>query len=297
MKIRVFSLCIALSATAVAAGDGPPVDVKTMLDTLHTLKEKQEVSAKAQLARVVGDFYHAASSNAAAIDFYEEAIRATQFQGQSRENAQFRDWKKKEADKLKSPEMQIAARLHLNYLALTLQRAAGSKIEDLMPQLIGYTSQILEPGPMLDQPLMKQKITDSLFVKWYAIGGQLAGLEKWEMSPGNADGVFEKSILPYLREKKDPRLLSYWDEKIQREAALATSSRLAFNAESFNQVRRPALLWSRAQDMIVLGQRNRALAEMFALVKNNPGHPDVGTWIDQLQHLLAETPAPPAISG
>lgn len=297
MNIRVFSLCIAFSTTAVAAEDGPPVDVKTMIETLHKLKEKQEVSAKTQLARVVGDFYHAASSNAAAIDFYEEAIRSTQFQGQSRENAQFRDWKKKEADKLKSPEMQTAARLHLNYLALTLQRANGAKIEDLMPQLIGYTSQILDPGPMLDQPLMKQKITDSVFVKWYAIDSQLAGLEKWEMSPGNADGIFEKSILPYLREKKDSRLLSYWDEKIQREATLATNSRLAFNSESFNQVRRPALMWSRAQDMIVLGQRNRALAEMFALVKNNPGHPEVGNWIEHLQQLLSETPAAPATSG
>src|SRR5438552_775112 len=83
-----------------------------------------------------------AGNNANAIVFYEDAIRATQFEGESREGSKFREWKKKEGDKLKARELQNAIRLHLNYIALTLQRSAGASISELVPALINYTKQV-----------------------------------------------------------------------------------------------------------------------------------------------------------
>jgi len=117
----------------------------------------------------------------------------------------------------------------------------------------------------------------------------------WEMVPGNTEGIFQKIILPELRASKDPRLLEYWDMKIKREGEAAAKAKLAFEAERFTQVRRPELLWNRAKEEILLGHRNKAINEMFTLIKNYPAHPQADDWIQQLEGvLLPPTPAPAA---
>ncbi|MGZ7226727.1 hypothetical protein ACXWO0_09700, partial [Streptococcus pyogenes] len=78
------------------------------------------------------------------------------------------------------------------------------------------------------------------------------------MQAGNVDGIFQKAILPLMRENKDPRLIQYWDHLIQREAESASDQKLAFAAGSFEQQRKPILLWNRAKDMLALGWKNRA---------------------------------------
>jgi len=114
----------------------------------------------------------------------------------------------------------------------------------------------------------------------------------WEPTPANADGIYEKVVLPQLRTEKDARAVEYWDGKMQREADRATLSKLTFEIEKFNQVRRSQLLWNRAEEYAQIGQKNRAITEMFAVIKGNPTHADAGAWIAELKTLLV--PAPPA---
>ncbi len=94
---------------------------------------------------------------------------------------------------------------------------------------------------------------------------------------------------------KDPHVVDYWDAKLRHESEGATRSKLTFEVDKFNTVRRPQLLWSRSQDLATIGHKNRAAAEMFTLIKTFPTHPDAPGWIDQLQTLLAPpAPAPAA---
>jgi hypothetical protein len=52
--------------------------------------------------------------------------------------------------------------------------------------------------------------------------------------------------------------------------------------------------------MLAVGQRNRAMTEMMAIIKAYPSHPASGTWIATLENLLkpdaaaaaTTTPAP-----
>ena len=47
--------------------------------------------------------------------------------------------------------------------------------------------------------------------------------------------------------------------------------------------------------MLLLGQRNRAVTEMFNLIKAFPQHPDAAGWISQLEGLIASpTQVPPS---
>jgi hypothetical protein len=132
VKFPLFCFLLPIAASA-AAQDAPAVDSREMLHQLNQLKEKQSEGLKAQKGKIIQEFTAAASSNASAIDFYEQAIKVTQFEGKNRENTQFRDGKKKEADKLKNAEMQTAVRLHLTYLVLTLRRSGHAEVKELIP--------------------------------------------------------------------------------------------------------------------------------------------------------------------
>ncbi len=55
-------------------------------------------------------------------------------------------------------------------------------------------------------------------------------------------------------------------------------------------MRRPSLIWSRDEDLARVGQRNRAITDMFALIKTFPTHPEAAAWIAELEMMLAPTP-------
>ncbi len=270
-----------------------------MLRSLTDMEEKNSTAAHGMITKVLQELNAAAGSNTTAIAFYEQAMRATLFAGQNREQTQFQEWKKKEASDLKDPEFQTAVRLHLTYLVLTLQRANGATTQQILPSLLSYISQVLADDDLTKQDLMKGSVTDGLFAKWYGIGKLFDKLKDWETNPGNWDGMYQKTILPQMRKDKDPRVLDYWDAKLQREAVRASSSRLALSIDRFNQVRKPSLLWSRAEDLPASGQRNRAITEMFTLVKNYPDHESNAAWIGKLKTILTagSQPAPAPASA
>lgn len=287
--MRNYSLLgLLLFTYSSSALDAPPVDTNSMLTNLKKIQQNHTASTTALYNNTIRDFFNAAANGGNAMAFYEQAIQATQFEGQNREHSQFQDWKKKEADKLKSREMQEAVRLQLNYLGLSMQRATGMDVKDLLQALANHADQVFAEQDLLGgQDLVRQNMTSSVFAKWYQIEGLLSGLKEWEFSAGNAEAIYQKTILPKWREQKDPRLLQYWDARLDRENGKAGNARQAFQSNTFELVQKPKLLWSRAQDLLLLGQRNRALTEMFAVIKSYPAHPDFDQWSTKLEDLLS----------
>ena len=270
------------------AQEGEKIDVNAVLSSLKAIKQKHGEIQKSEGAKLVNEITANAASPAAAVGYYEEAARATKFDGQNRENTQFVEWKHKEADHLKDKNWQEALRLHLTYLAIALQRSNGAEVKDLLSQLLNYTKQLMTRQDALgvQDEMLKHPLGDSIFVQWLQLGGQISKLEKWEMSPGNLDGIFQKTILPELRKQNDPRVIEYWDMRIQKESSQAASTQRTFDVDKFNQNTKPKLLWSRSVDLAALGQKSKAVSEMLALIKNNPYHPDVNDWIEKLEKLV-----------
>ena len=122
--------------------------------------------------------------------------------------------------------------------------------------------------------------------------GEDAAPASWETVPGNVNGIYNAIILPEFRATKDPRLLEYWDLMIKKEQENIYAGMPDFEERQWSQIKRPAMLWSRAQDLLLIGQRNRAVTEMYNLIKAFPQHPEAAAWISQLEQSLA--PAAPA---
>lgn len=118
----------------------------------------------------------------------------------------------------------------------------------------------------------------------------------WEFTPGNIEGIYNAIILPEFRATKDARLLEYWDLRIKTEGDRIAEKKLDVEQRDWTQVTLPSLQWSRAQDVMLLGQKNRAIGEMFRLVKGFSQHPNAGGWISSLEGIIvaATTPAAPA---
>jgi hypothetical protein len=292
MRLLPASVVSLLLASSLLAQYTPPVDVKSILAGLQDLKDKHTKTSKTQLAQTVADFSNAAANEGAALNFYLEAVRVTQFVGQPKEQTAFRDWKKKESDKLNP----AAIRTCLRYTTLTLQRSAGATDQQIFPALLSYAQDTQSQlAAIADQDILRQPVANNIFSRWYNLSEQLSGLENWEPAPGNIESIYGQILLPYMRKNRDPRILQYWDKKIADETSRASNATAEFSTDTFNQIRRPELLWSRAQDVLAIGRRDEAITEMYGIVKNFPAHPSAGKWIEELQGILL--PPPPAAAA
>lgn len=206
-KLTIFTAMVAIGSclsVAPAQDSNAPIDAKGILSALSAIKTKQADAEKGQKTNVFQQIQAASADNSSAMAFYMEAIRATKFQGESREQTQFHDWKKKQADELKKPAFQTAVRLHLAYLVLTLERANGMTTKQMLSQILSYMAQAQSVPESLFDPMMQHEIGGSIFVNWYQISSWVQQAEEWEAKPGNIDGIWEKVILPEFRAQKDP---------------------------------------------------------------------------------------------
>ena len=327
-SIRRTVLALSIASLPLHAQDAPPVNAAEILATLRQLRAAQTAQLKTAKQTAIQQVAGGAASGERAAALWEEAVRITQFEGAAKENAGFRAWKERDGEGLRSKEGQAAARLFFVWLGLTLQRSNGVAMKDLLPQVIAYTKEAravdlaveaLEETikkeresaaggkarakekvgddqavkRMCDQ-ILKRPLASSPVVQWMKVADFVA-VEKWEAQPGDVDGIFQKIVLPELREEKDARVLEYWDMQLKREAEAASARRVEFEMTKFNTVRRPELLWKRASEYAAIGQKNKAAVEMLGLIKANPAHPDVATWIGELETLLA--PPAPALAA
>ena len=319
-----FALCLAsllCAGTLSAQQDAPPVDVAALLQALRGIKDQQAQLTKAAKQKALQQVQAAAASAPAAAAAWEEAVRVSQFAGAA--GSQFKEWRDREGEALKEKEAANAAQLHFKWMALTLQRSIGTPVKDMLPQVVAFTKEIAADDAAMDSledsirrekelagsgkhgkdrksndeavkklhdQILRAPVNGSVAAQVLKIT-ELFNVDKWEMSAGNVDGIYNHIILPELRANRDPRVLEYWDMRLKREAENASRSKLAFDIDKYNSIRRPDLLWSRAQDVLLLGQRNRALGEMFNLVKTYPNHPRADEWVNAIEQILSPAAA------
>ncbi len=121
------------------------------------------------------------------------------------------------------------------------------------------------------------------------------GAAGWEAVPGNVNGIYNAIILPEFRETRDPRILDYWDMMLRKNQESVYAGMPAFDERQKTQIERPTLMWARTQDMMLIGLKNRAITEMYNLIKAYPQHPEAANWISQLEQII--TPSAPAPSA
>lgn len=286
--LRVFLVLppLLLSAVALRAQQSPPpaVDAAAVLSALKEIKGKQTQIIAKEKGQVL-DSLRAALADP--VKAWEQAVIAVEIQGKGNEGSKIVEWRKQNAELLRDRAFANALRLQLTYLIITWQHSMGAKTKDQLSALYDYTSQVVANYEGLTTLKMTDKtVGDLVFAKYYQIAPFISGLPDWETQLFNADGIYQKAILPELRKAKDPRLLAYWDNKIQTEGSQIDGRSNGLTANKFNAVRRPSLLWNRSEDELLLGDMPHAVADMLAIIRAHPDHPDFDKWAARLTEVV-----------
>ncbi len=290
-------ILLAAGFPAASAQDTPDLNADALLKEIAGIEELQKAAKTKEQASLIAALKAAQGSGTAAANFYEKAVEAVQFQGRKDKASAFSDWKKANADLLRSKEMQTALLLHLRYLQMALERRGMEHPETMVPGVLAYVNDLVaadklfagqEKRPNEQKNLLDQPLGQSIFSQWFQLGPWLPEDKIWESKPGDMAGILEKNVRGLLRKEKDPLLLKTWDLQLKIEADRITEGRSQHEIDKFNTLTRPQLLFRRAQDMVVVGNPNRGAGEMVALIRSNPSHPDFDAWVAAVRGLLAK---------
>lgn len=319
---------LVLSCSGLLAQDGPPVNIQQILRELDQIEATQKQSLLTTKQSTVARLKAASNNAQAAGNLYIEAIEAIQFEGKKNKGGSFANWKDAAADVMRNREAQAVLMLHLKYIVLSIERKMSGKGEDFVQPSLAYavelynadtlfmkqseksdqfatdkerkvkqsaqeieTMNIVKRAGDLRKELLDKPITDSVFTKWLRMAAWYPKSDEWEMVPGNVSGILEKNVRPFMRLAKDPKVVETWEFEMKVLADRATGSRLEHQMTEFNTVVRPRLQLGRANDMVEMGQKNRAVSEIYSMIKNYPQHADFSKWVQRLREL-AKTMGP-----
>jgi len=331
-KFLAIVVALAAATPLFAQRDEPDVNIERILRDLEEIEKKQAQTLISAKQRAFDQIRSAASSDTSAINFYEEAMRATQFAGGEKEMQKWLEWKNNNSEALRHPEMRKAVQMHLQYLLLSLKRFDAEDGKDFVKHSLDYASLLRKfqydledsarrnsqmqqqqggggggrtggrnyaaTGKALQdaQNILRQNVSGSMFARYLGLDPYLPKKD-WENSSGNFRGILEKNVMAVYRTDKNPELMKMWDYIIAYEEERANpKNALDFNVTRWNEVQLPQLKFARANDYIAIDFRNRGIMEIFALIKQHPTHPDFANWIARLREVLTpkSKPAEPA---
>ncbi len=304
--------CLKFAALVIAFGTAraevlTEQERETLLKRLEALQSSAEERVDARFRAAIAAYSSAAGSPAAAADLYLKCVEKVNFTDQKRKNQDFRDWKRKESEKISSPGFGLALQIQLRWLILTLQAASeNADRAQLAATAQGIVNSMIDNKSTLagHKSILSQAVTSSVFASAYEINH--IEVKNWTLSPGEIGAVYGEIILPPLRAGRQAQALrTAWSQRIQQEMALrenepdddATNGRrIGLSSanrspayERFAAETLPQLQWEMEVDLYKHGDQRAAAARMLAHIEKNITHKGATKWGEELVELL--TPA------
>lgn len=306
MRVPILLACSAFTFSHVHAQSLSDADREALLENLDKLRESASSKVDAKFRVALTAYRSAMGSDDAAIALYLNCVEKVNFTNQNRKNSDFRDWKRKEADKLSDPALRLALRHQLRWLVLTL-RAASERSDraELEPEAREIVDAIFRDSEKIgeQEPLLSQPVTSTVFAQAYEING--VKVENWPLTPIQIDQVYEQILLPpdrsasrlpelraswIKRIQQETQKIEYWAGNKQEERGAVQSPRLV----KFLEETSPRLQWNMEIDLFRNGDESGAAVRMLNHLEKHIAHPSAREWSDQLRGLLKPAAAAPA---
>ena len=318
MRIPILLVGFTLILNGVRAETLSSADREALLDSLDKLRDDAESKVDAKFRVALAAFRKALGNDEAAIELYLNCMEKVNFEDLNKKAADFREWKRKEAEKLSDPGLRLAIRHQLRWLMLTLE-AASPKADraKLAADAQEALDAIFRDAEKLSnqQAILSQAVTSSVFAAAYEINS--VKVEKWPLSPLNLDAIYEEVLLPpYRKPSTLAGLHAGWVKRIQQEIVkmdLWSAKRKNREARDDRDEKRvgmaddmqspeqlefleqevPKLQWKMEVDMFLYGDQSGAATRMLAHLTKYIAHPSAKEWGEELRKLL-KPDAPPA---
>ncbi|QTN30828.1 hypothetical protein HZ994_00280 [Akkermansiaceae bacterium] len=279
-------------------------DREALLERLEKISEEASSKVDARFRTAISAYRSAMASDDAAMDLYLKCEEKVNFEEMQKKGADFREWKKRNAEVFSDKDFREALRQQLRWLVLTLEAASEDPDRD---KLAAEASRVLESIVSQAEDFTKhrnvlqQPGTGSVFARAYDINGVKA--EQWPPSPIPIAAVYEQVILPPLR--RSDRLASLsdaWKKRMVQESTLLDTWDSSGDGKGkagqqgpayvkFVSETLPRLRWDAEKDLFRYGDERGAALRMLAHIQENLTHEDAPKWTDEFKSLLQAAPA------
>ena len=286
------------------------------LEELRMMIDGRNIDLNRSAAAV---FAEASKDPKAAVELYAKCVREVNYIREEKEESDYRDWEDRQKETFRDPRFVQGLMVQLRYLSLTCEAAQGKDLRDLFPQILTYIDSLSQLSEHPSQQLL-QGVNGSIFARAYRIEDLLQkNAENWEMAPINVSGIYEKTVLPFLRDRDPGNLMMAWDRRIAQETQMARffaaleekgsnrdqrrdserrSQQLqqgrtggivrAYDAVVFEEETLPRLQWNRMRDMALYVDAPQGVSAMLAFVKERTDLPIVSDLVDDLTKTVEE---------
>jgi hypothetical protein len=318
MKPTCLILVFCLGIPSARADALSAAEREALLQKLEELRSNADSQVDARYRAAIAAYQAAMASDEAAIGLYLNCVEKLNFEDQQKKSSDFREWKRRESERLSDPGLGMALRLQLRWLILTLRAAsANTDRQDLVPAAREVMDAIVNEAEKLKnhRQLLDQPVVSSLFSRAYQIGE--VKVEDWALSPGRIGEIYEKILLPPLRSPQQlDALRAAWLRRISQETRLqellprpqdADNRRIGMadamrgpELDLFIAEQVPEMQWSMEMDLFRHGDERDAAVRMLAHLERHLGHKSARKWATDFTALLSGKDAktqPPAPDG
>jgi hypothetical protein len=292
------------------------LDRAKALEELKAIEQKNEKLTQELLVKSAKELTDAGAEKLKAVQVYLESYRNVEFGRAQDGETRFQQWKIDNKDKITSLDFTTAVQLHVRYLALACRQALGEKEAPKAVEWEAYWEDLFKSKEVPENPTeaaepkgkvgrkqgqgagrkqgnvggddFARPVLESCLVRDRQIQGFLDEVKEAAISSGSVDAVFRKVVRPHLLQAKSRDLLRLWDKRIAAMDEQADKEVKTLGLDDYKVLKRPELLWERADDQEKMGEPEAAWARKMEILKAYPYHPKLGEWIAQMKQALGE---------
>lgn len=308
MKSLTIALLLAAFAQPLHAQGLTPSDREAFLEKLENIRKEADAKVDARFRAAISAYRSAMASENSALDLYLKCEEKVNFEDMKKKSGDFREWKRRNDDKLSDSGFRNALRQQLRWLVLTLEAASEEPDRDklaieaakVLDTIVSQADQLSDHRDML-----QQGVTGTVFARAYDISGVKA--EDWPDAPGQVKAIYEQVILPPLRRSdRIPALRAAWTKRMVQESALTEawsgnpgdkpkSGTRSPASEKFVSDTLPNLQWEAETDLFNAGDQRAAALRMLDHIRKYISHESAPKWAEEFTALLqSEQSAAPA---
>lgn len=315
MRIPLFLIAASLMVHAEPLSNA---NRESLLESFEKFRQTADSVEDARFRVALAAYRLAMTSDAEAMKLYLDCLEKVQYKDQQKDSSEFREWKRKESEKLASSDLRLALRYQLRWLILTLQAASehsdksrlAAEAQDCVDSLFSDYEKFAG-----HENILSQSATSSVFAQAYEI--DISNAEKWPSSPLDLGKIYKDVLLPPRRSpERVQELRAVWIKYITQEGL-----KLKFTPPKQREPRKgrggnddkddshepgkspeyikfvnetqPKLEWEMEEDLFKQGDQNGAAVRMLAHLQKYISHPSNREWSETYKSLLT-APAPEA---
>jgi len=291
------------------------------LDRAKVLAELKEIEAKNEkltqglLEKAAKELTEAGGDKFKAVQVYLDSYRNVEFGRAQDGDSRYQQWRIDNKEKISSLDFSEAVQLHAQYVGLVCRQALGEKEAPKAGEWGTYWEHLLATKDkvenVVDVPQTQAKVEkktgvgrrqakqtgddftypalESPLVRDRQIQGFLGEVKEAKVSSSSVGAIFNQVVRPRLIEAKSRDLIRLWDLRIATMDEGMGKEVKTLGLDDYKLLKRPELMWERADDLEKMGEQESAWAQKMAILKANPYHPSTAEWIAMMKQALGES--------